>query len=101
LGALKKRERKKRRKERGKRKIKERGQMSQHREILSSPNSSQNSSKIKRSVHFFKGAKVKLGIHHYLPFTLSFLHTSIIITICHYHHIFTQTIYVGPHTCTS
>jgi nucleosome binding factor SPN SPT16 subunit len=92
----KKRERKKRRKERGK-KIKERGQMSQRREILSSPSSSQNSSKIKRGVYFFKGAKVKLGIHHYHPFTHSFLHTSIIITICHYHHISTQTIYVGPH----
>jgi hypothetical protein len=74
--------------------------MSQHREILSSPSSSQNSSKIKIGVYFFKGAKVKLGIHHY-SFTPSFLHTSIIITICHYHHISTQTIYVGPHTYTS
>jgi hypothetical protein len=75
--------------------------MSQHREILSSPSSFQNSSKIKRGVYFFEGAKVKLGIHHYHPITPSFLHTSIIITICHYHHISTQTIYIGPHTCTS
>jgi hypothetical protein len=48
---------------------------------------------------FFKGAKVELGIHH--PFTPSFLHTSTIITIYHYHPISTQPIYLGPHTCTS
>jgi hypothetical protein len=100
LGCSKKRK-KEERKERGKRKIKERGQMSQHREILSSLSSSQKSSNIKRGVYFFKGAKVKLGIHHYHPFTPSFLHTYIIIIICHYHHISTQTIYIGPHTYTS
>jgi hypothetical protein len=58
LGALKKeKEKKRRRKERGKRKIKERGQMSQHREILSRPSSSQNSLKIKRGVYFSKEQK--------------------------------------------
>jgi hypothetical protein len=82
LGALKKR-----RKERGKRKIKEREQMSQHREILSSPSSSQKSSKIKRGVYFFKGAKVKLGIHHYIPLPLHFyihLSSSLVATITIY-----------------
>jgi hypothetical protein len=79
LGCSEKKREKRGSKERGKRKIKERGQMSQHREILSSSSSSQKSSKIKRGVYFFKGAKVKLGIHHYHPFTPSFPFATITI----------------------
>jgi hypothetical protein len=73
--------------------------MSQHRVILSSPSSPQSLKVQRRGMCFFKGAKVELGIHH--PFTPSFLHTSTVITICHYHHIPIQPIYLGPHTCTS
>jgi hypothetical protein len=60
LGALKKKKRK--------RKIKETGQMSQHREISSIPSSPQILQS-KERYKFLQGAKVELGIRHYHFFT--------------------------------
>jgi hypothetical protein len=93
LGALKKGEEKKRRRRR-----KKEDKCPNIREVLSSLSSPQILESQER-YKFLQGAKVELGVHHYHFFTPSFLLT--IIAICHYHHISTQPIYLGPHTCTS
>jgi hypothetical protein len=90
LGALKKKKKKKRRKEEDK--------CPNIRKVLSSPSSPQILQGQER-YKFLQGAKVELGVHHYHFFTPLFLLT--IIAICHYHHVSTQPIYLGPHTCTS